>query len=139
MDKGTAERWVVISALVVAGIYGYRRVVEPAEKGNLKNILGQGNPVPIGQFVTAWGFCYLVIAIMAEASPGLGGAFAILIGVSDLLTNGPALFGDINKQQGAQQGTNPQTLAATQAANLFDTPSGTSVYQPPTNLPNPVK
>lgn len=99
MDKGTAEKWVVISALVVVAVYGYRRLVEPVEQGNLKNIVGIGNPVPLAQFVTAWGFVYFVLAIMAEASPGLGGSMAILIATGDLLTNTQGITADITKHE----------------------------------------
>jgi hypothetical protein len=99
MDQATAERWVTISALLVIAVYGYRRITETAQPGTLRNVLGQSPPVPLGQFVTAWGVTFLGIAIMAEASPPLGGSFAILIAVADFLNNAQPLFSDLGKQQ----------------------------------------
>lgn len=111
MDKGTAERWVTISALVVIGMYAYRRLVEPAQTGKLKNVIGVGTPVPLGQFATAWGFTFLVVSIMAEAAPGFGGAFAILIATSDFLTNSSSLFADVTQQSSKTVTTTAATTA----------------------------
>lgn len=108
MDKATAERWVTISAVLVAGIYAYRRLTETVSPPtSFKNLLGVGPLPPLGVFVTAWGFTFLVVSIMAEAAPGLGGAFAILIGTSDLLTNSSSVFADVGKHTGQ-----PATTAA---------------------------
>lgn len=104
MDKATAERWVTISALVVLLIYGYRRLTEATSTPvTAKKLIGLGNPAPLGSFATAWGFTYLLVAIMAEASPGLGGGFAILIATGDFLTNSSTVFADVTKLEGAQQ------------------------------------
>lgn len=126
MDKGTAERWVTISAMLVIGIYGYRRITETAESGSLKNIIGLGNPVPFSQFITAWGFVYFMLALATEAAPGLGGGMAILIAVSDFLTNAPAFLGDVTKQEGLSStkltaaSTNSPQATATRAASSID-------------------
>lgn len=114
MNKATAERWVTISALLVAGVYAYRRLTEATSQPvTLKKLVGIGNPVPLGAFATAWGFTFLVIAVMAEAAPGLGGAFAILIGTSDLLTNSSSVFGDVAKAQAGQLTAVAETSAIT--------------------------
>ena len=119
MDRDTAERWVTISAMVVAGIYAYRRLIEPtATPVTGKQLAGLGSPAPLGAFATAWGFTYLVVSVMATAAPGLGGAFAILIATGDLLTNSASLFADVGKQTGpasAQQAvTNATATGQTQ-------------------------
>lgn len=102
MDSSTAERWVTISALIVAAMYGYRRVTEPvASPTTAKSLVGVGNPAPLGAFATAWGFTFLIVSIMASAAPGLGGAFAILIAASDFLTNSAAVFADVTKLETA--------------------------------------
>lgn len=102
MDKATADRWVTIAAAIVAGVYFYRRVTEPAAgPTTAKKLVGIGQPVPLGSFVTAWGFMFLVLSIVAEASPGLGGSFSALIATSDLLTNMPAITADVGKRTGA--------------------------------------
>ena len=121
MDNSTAERWVVVSALTVGGIYAYRRLTEPAQPGGLKNIVGVGPPVPLGQFATAWGFTFLVVGIMATASPGLGGSFAILIMTADLLTNTANLTADVAKQQGTTT-VNPNDPTATVTASGVSLP-----------------
>lgn len=94
MTDESAQQWVVISAAVVLGVYAYRRVTETAaDQVTLRELVGLGNPAPLGSFVTAWGFTFLVVSIIATANPPLGGAFALLIATSDFLTNAPALFG----------------------------------------------
>jgi len=115
MDKSTAERWVTISALIVIAVYGYRRITEPAAAPvTAKKLIGVGQPAPLGAFATAWGFTFLVVSIMAEASPGLGGAFAILIATSDLLTNTSSVLADVTKQE---QGARQQSASTTATGN----------------------
>lgn len=123
MDSSTAERWVVVSALIVIAVYGYRRIVEPVQQGNLKNIIGIGNPVPLAQFMTAWGFTYFVLAVAANASPGLGGSMAILIATGDLLTNAPAILGDVTHQEAPKTPTTAKPAATTQPKKV---PAGTA-------------
>lgn len=128
MDKATADRWVTIAAAIVAGVYFYRRVTEPAAgPTTAKKLVGIGQPVPLGSFVTAWGFMFLVLSIVAEASPGLGGSFSALIATSDLLTNMPAITADIGKR----------TTAAKPAASPLDPlQKPLDPLQPQGNLPN---
>lgn len=115
MTRETAQRWVTVSALIVAGIYAYRRLTEAAAPPvTLKKLVGIGELPPLGSFATAWGFTFLVVAIMTEASPGLGGGFAILIATSDFLTNSGSIFADIGKQT-------KQTGATTTAATATGT------------------
>jgi hypothetical protein len=104
MSRATAERWVVISAVVTLGIYAYRRLAgAPAAPGGLANIINQKPPVKLGQFTTAWGFTYLIIAVMAEAAPGLGGGFAILVMTGDLLANIGNVLGQVQQQEKQQE------------------------------------
>jgi hypothetical protein len=100
MSQGTAERWVTISAATVAGIYAYRRLTEPSgPPATFQKLIGVGELPQLGAWATAWGFTFLVVAMMAEASPGLGGGFAILIMTADALTNSTSLFGDVGKAE----------------------------------------
>jgi hypothetical protein len=107
MSPSTAERWVVISAVVTAGVYLYRVLGggPTAKASNPRQLISGKPPPPLGQFATAWGVVYLVIALMAEAAPGLGGGFAILVMTGDLLANTPALAGQV------KQNTPPPTAA----------------------------
>lgn len=117
MDRASAEQWTTISALGVVGIYGYRRLTEPAEKGSLKNVLGIGNPVPLGQFITAWGFTFLVVAGMTAAAPEFGGAFAILILTSDFLANASNLTADVTANEQPAPGTAHGSLGVNPVGN----------------------
>lgn len=117
MNQAEAERWVTVSAVVVAGIYAYRRLTEDAAPPvTLKKLIGVGELPPLGSFATAWGFTFLVIAIMTEAAPGLGGAFAILIATSDFLTNSASVFADVGRQEGAQQASRDTVNAGAREA-----------------------
>jgi predicted membrane-bound mannosyltransferase len=123
VSRATAERWVVISAVVTLGIYAYRRFAGGPQTfaitGNLANLVSQKPPPPLGQFATAWGFVYLIIAVMAEAAPGLGGGFAILVMTGDLLANTGNVIAEVQQQQQPQQQQQQQqqpTTAATTAA-----------------------
>lgn len=116
MDRSTAEQWVTISAALVIGIYAYRRLTEPASgPASVKKLAGVGPPVPLGSFATAWGFMFLVIAVMAQASPGLGGSFAVLVATGDLLTNAPAITSDVSKKVAGKtsSSTTPATVTST--------------------------
>jgi len=118
MSHDTAQRWVTISAVTVAGIYAYRRLTEESgPPATVPKLMGIGELPQLGAWATAWGFTFLVVAAIAEASPPLGGSFAILIMTADILTNSSNLFSDVSKQQqkGARTGTPTaaQALAAT--------------------------
>jgi hypothetical protein len=128
MDHATAERWVTISAATVAGIYAYRRLIEPSTPpATVKKLMGVGELPLLGSWATAWGFTFLVVAIMAEASPGLGGSFAILIMTADILTNASNLFADVGKQQG------------TASANTSSSPARPTTPTTPTTPTKPTK
>jgi hypothetical protein len=119
MTDSQAEKWVITSALVVAGIYGYRRLTEtPGQPPvTVKELAGVGELPPLGAWATAWGFTFLVVSVVATAAPGLGAAFAILIATGDLMTNASSIFGDIGTQEHtAAGGTQPLTPAQVKAA-----------------------
>lgn len=142
MDQATAERWVTISALTVAGVYAYRRLIEPSgPPATLKKLVGVGELPPLGAWATAWGFTFLVVSVIAEAAPGLGGAFAILIMTGDLLANGSSVFADVGKQQTAtgtgKQATAGQVQAATVPTIITGTTGTLDPVQPPSSFSIP--
>lgn len=101
MTSQGATTAVTTSALVVFGIYGYRRVIEGTAGGTgsgLSSLLGLGSSSKGGSFITAWGFTFFVLALLAEAAPELGGTLAITVAVSDFFTNATSLLGDVNKR-----------------------------------------
>ena len=115
MTRSGAERAITVSALIVVGIYTYRRLTEgsspaPVSGSKLKQLAGEGTPPSVGPFITAWGLTFLVISIIASFAPGLGGAFAILVATADALGNTTQVAADVNAKIGA-----PGTAGATQA------------------------
>lgn len=134
MTAQGADRAITTSALIVAGIYTYRRLTEGtgSPKGSkAAQLLGQGSPPSIGVFITAWGTAFLIMAIMAQASPGLGGAFAITTAVADVFSNGQQLATDINGKLGATKtGSSvgaPSSLTPAQQATARVTAPGNSL------------
>lgn len=78
MTSDGARTAVTMSAVVVGGIYGYQKLSDPA-----------GTP-PVAHFLIGFTFIYVTLGILAEAAPALGGMFAALVAVGDLLANGQA-------------------------------------------------
>ena len=119
-----ARRIVVTSAIVVAGVWGVRSWK-----------LSGGNPftgtvqgvMSFGEFATAWGVTYFVLAMISETAPRVAGSLAALIMIGDLLANG--------KQLAAlqQQKANTSAAATVKAAGL--PVQQTLTAQPPVNLP----
>lgn len=145
MTQQGAERAVTVSALVVAGIYTYRRLTEgsgPPTKGSkVAQLAGQGAPANVGSFITAWGLVYLVISIVTSAAPSLGGSFAILVAVGDALTNTAQVATDINsKVAGGQKvpsitAGEPQQQAQTIAQSAgIGGPTSALTTQPPAGV-----
>lgn len=124
MNKEQAENAVIVSALIVGGIYMYRKLTEQAIPNNSKI---KAVP-PVGRFVTGWGVAFLVISAMAEASPGFGGAFALLVAAGDVMYNGTALASDINHKL-----SQPKAAAAGGTGNTA-TPNYGGGLQPGTNI-----
>lgn len=99
MNRDSAERAVITTALVVAIIYAYRRLEEPSESGvTVPRLLGVGKPVSFAAWATAWGTVFFMLSIVSDLAPSLAGSFSILVGVSDVLTNGKQLFSDLGAQ-----------------------------------------
>lgn len=113
MTKAGAEKAVITSALVVFAVYFYRHLTEGTSQVTTESAAGQligfGTPPNIGKFVTAWGFVFFVISIMADAAPGFGGSFAILLATGDILANVSQVSKDINTKVGSTAGTSATT------------------------------
>lgn len=122
MSPSTAERAITISALIVGATYIYRRLTEgqganqPGTAG-VKQLAGQGSPPGTARFITAYGFTFLVISMMAAASPGLGGAFAMLVTAGDLLGNATQVAADVNQQLATAPAPQGATVAQTLATD----------------------
>lgn len=126
MTSQGAEKAITTSALIVAGIYTYRRLTEgngTPSGSKAAQLLGRGSPPSVGVFITAWGTAYLVMAIMATISPGLGGSFAILAAAADILSNGQQVSKDVNTKIGAS------TSTASSATVTPATPQSIATYR----------
>ena len=86
MTVDQAQSAVSVSAVVVAGVYAYRKLAAPA---------GAKPPPPTAHFAIGFGLVYFTLALVAQAAPSLGGMLAVLIAGGDLLTNGIALTNDL--------------------------------------------
>lgn len=106
MTRSGAESAVVSSALIVGGMYAYRKLAEPgltaggahqSAKGSAaaKALGGGSPPVAVHKFAVGFCFTYLVLALVAAGLPDLAGALAMLIALSAVLVQGGAVFTDI--------------------------------------------
>jgi hypothetical protein len=114
MTKEGAETAVTTSALVVAGMYTYRKLTEKAENVSgseakrkpgeiVKGLVGTGQLLPVGAWVTGAGITFIVLSILAAASPDLGGYSAILVATGTTLGNGLAVTQDITHSEKASE------------------------------------
>lgn len=97
MNKENGQRWLITSAFVVGGVYAYMKW-----RGRTQT--------PVSEFATAWGAVFFILALVTEASPQVGGAFSVLVMVSDLLANTPTITGLI--RAGQVPTTTPSTTPA---------------------------
>jgi hypothetical protein len=90
MNPASAHSAVVLSAFIVAGIYGFRWLTGggPHEALSLKSLVGYEKPLtsPEG-FIVAWGVTYFVLAAVSAFLPTLAGTLALLILFGDVMTN----------------------------------------------------
>ena len=96
MTTDGAQSTVTGSALVVGGVYAYRKLVESS---------GSAPAAPVSHFVIGFGFVFLTVSVIAQAAPSLGAMLAILIAVGDVVASGTDLASKLSG-----------TLKATQTA-----------------------
>ncbi len=123
MNSDQAHDAVTLSAMTVAGVYTYRKLVESKPSS------------PTSHFVIGFGFVYVTLAVLADEAPALGGMLALLIAVSDLLVNGVAIIGDLSdalKATAAVTKPTTTTPAAPAAPAAATVPFGST---PPTAIP----
>ena len=123
MNSEEARDAVNGAAIVIAGIYFYRKLIEPGLKGTAAvsatgvpqtvpvsltepksiggaaaQLLGKGPVASTGRFVVGFGFTFIVLSLMEGASPTLAGDFALLIALGSILGNGAQVFADVSSQ-----------------------------------------
>ena len=122
MTRGQAEQAVVISALVVGGVWAWRKLIEPAtsqagkaagSNSQLLKVIGaEPTPANTAEFAVGFGFTYMTLSIGATIAPDVAGYLAVLVAVGDLLINGASVFADINQQLGAGGAETPTGIVA---------------------------
>lgn len=132
--KGSAGRWLLTAAMLVAGVRLWMQV-----RGKTKT--------PFDEWVVGWGVTFFFLSILAEAYPGAAGSIAGTIVVGDFLINGETLFEDLSSlTQGAETGqilsSDPFAASSSSSApassTVLDTgkgagqtgPTGAGVTQP---------
>lgn len=90
MNRLEAQTAVTLSAFWVAAIFAYRKLSEPVTAATPA-------PSSTAHFVIGFGFTYVLLSIVAQVAPPLGGMFAVLVATGDTLANGKPLFADVQK------------------------------------------
>lgn len=103
-----ANSTVKVAALVVAGIYLYRRFTE----GTAEELKASKKIPPLGRFAVGWGVVFFALSIAAGPAPGFAGDAAILLVLGSLLTNGVEVSKDLSK--GLETARQPKAPTAAQ-------------------------
>ena len=121
MNRSEAQTAVVLSMFWVAAVFGYRKLTEP--------VTGT-SPAPssTAHFMIGFGFTAIILSLMAQAAPALGGMMAVLVATGDTLANGKPLFADVTK---ALKATSTATGRSPASTSRFSGPW-------PTPLPFPL-
>jgi hypothetical protein len=142
MTESQAQTAVTGSALVVALIFAYRKLVEPAASASGSSTRTAAPNT--GHFVIGFGFTYLTLAILAQAAPQLGGMGAILVATADVITNGQAVLKDFSGQLGTVSkatGSNAASSSSVDYTPIVGDPatssSGAAASDSPVGLAQP--
>lgn len=138
MDRNNAESTVTTSALIVGVVYAYRYFTEGpssaapslAHPTAAKQLAGAGGLPPLSHFIIGYGFAFMIISVIAQAEPDVGGPLAALVALGTVLAQGQALFGDVGKALGAPTTSLPQGTASL-------TTAGTNAQRTASNLATP--
>ena len=95
MTKSTAQAnsAIKIAAMVVAGVYLYRRFTE----GTAEELKASVKITPLDRWLVGWGVVFFGLSVAAGPFPGAAGDMAILLALGSLLTNGVQVSKDLNK------------------------------------------
>jgi hypothetical protein len=106
----SADPAILASAIVVGGVWLYRKLIEPVASvpatGSLKGLVGlEAAPAQTAQFIPAFAFVYIVLAVVGMGAPSIARSAAITIALGDILSNGVAVSSDITGQTGGAAAT----------------------------------
>jgi hypothetical protein len=91
MTVDGANSAIKASALVVGGVYVYRRLTE----GTAEELKASTQIAPLGNFLLGWGVVFLTLSLLAPAAPGTAGHMALLLMLASLLANGIQVSKDL--------------------------------------------
>jgi hypothetical protein len=117
----SADPAILGSAIVVGGVWLYRKLIEPVASvpatGSLKGLVGlEAAPAATAQFVPAFAFVYIVLAVVGMGAPSIARSAAITIALGDILSNGVAVSSDISGQTtGKTVSTGSETSSSSSA------------------------
>lgn len=138
MTREGAETAVVTSALVMTGMYLYRRLTEgigerekrkpTSSKSVAEGVIGKGELLPTGTWIIGMGVTFIGLSILTSAAPSAGGYGSVLIATTSFFANGEALFSDLktssnsalSKQEG--KSTEQPTSQASAPATIQEMP-----------------
>ena len=109
MTPAQGETAVTTSALIVSGLYGYRKTTEKITKAPtvqtgpfkagiesyVKAPLGYGELAPLGAWATGMGLTFILLSVATSVNATFGGSFAILVTVGAVLGNGQEVLKDL--------------------------------------------
>lgn len=113
MNAAQARDAVNGAAIVVAGLYFYRKLIEPTISNTTDTtskeqpttipaaalqVVGVGPLASTGRFIVGFGVTWIVLSLAEGISSDLAGWFAILIGTGAVLGNGTQAASDIKYQ-----------------------------------------
>lgn len=124
MQRSSAESTVTTSALIVGVVYAYRYFTEGpssdapslAHPTAAKQLAGAGGLPPLSHFIIGYGFAFMIISVIAQAEPDIGGPLAALVALGTVLAQGQALFGDVGNALTAPATHGPTAATTTLAA-----------------------
>lgn len=96
MTGEQANSAIKVAAMVVGGVYLYRRFTE----GSAAELKASETVTPLGRFLIAWSVVFFSLSVLAGPFPSGAGDLAVLIMLGTLLTNGVQISKDLNKGLG---------------------------------------
>lgn len=97
MTSDQAETVILTSALIVGGVYAYRRMIEGAG-------VNTSHPQPsFARWATGYGVAFFGVSAIGAANPALGAWLGALIAAGTVLVQGGQLATDVNGRLSAGQ------------------------------------
>lgn len=133
MTTAQGETAVTTSALIVSGLYGYRRVTETITKAPqvrtgpfkagiesyVKAPLGYGELAPLGAWATGMGLTFILLSVATSINGTFGGSFAILVAVGAVLGNGQEVLKDLGHGLSGSSGTTAELSGEPKQSRLL--------------------